>query len=1168
MSNKVKKLSLVVIYLILVFKTKGSIVREDTPYQYYRDFAENRGIFRAGSVGNEIKLKDGRIEKIKVPIPDFSVATTTISAPGVANLIEGEFLATCAHNPGFADDRSMSEDDSENVFDIVMFGHGASHQYNMVSKNNHPDFKKTDESQIDFALPRLNKLVTEVAPLKRFDNFPQEYKKDPKRFTALARLGSGRQHILTDKDMDLVPSPHELQIAYSYLTGGFCPLEELIIDPVNDQILLKENNEYRKRAILGNTTTEGDSGSPLFVYDNKDKEWKWLGNAVGQYESGEMDGEDVTQYDIYGEPHGYVNSVINKYLVNINRTQQNKEYLWEKLDDYNYKINGTTFGGKGDEKPFRDDEKIRALNNGKDIVLTGGGTIILVNDVDQGAGSIRFKDNYTVIGKNKDIYWIGGGLNIDDNKVISWKIKGKDGDTLHKIGKGILYVEGEGENKGSLSLGDGIVLLDQKNGCAFNNIDIVSGRATLKLLRDNQIKDGEHLVFGYRGGIFDLNGFNFVFPNGIRAYDIGANLTNSNNRNKSKVHLLARDKEFKYNIYHGKITGNTDIYIEGEGKLGFDGIIDIPEGDMIIKKDTILQGHPTIHASTDKMANSEEDPDGTKTNISIKDKLKKKFNDNSLLLTPVFADQSDWENRSFKFNKIVLSNNGNLTIGRNSFVEAKEFDIETGNIIVGGKKVIIDENDGNGLPEKFSEKIIKNIAEKDRAILLTNINVKNRDSKIYIENGDFIGSIKNGSVNVSGDSKCSFLGESYIDNLKIENKNNKISIANNSKLVINNIESRNQNFELNCDLKDGQNSKLVILKNINGVNNNLKINIKDTKKDIDNDIILVRLPKNNESIKFFNIDIDKRYNRNLLFRENNDNYEWYLRRDVVSSTNKECLKNIGDILSMDRILLFDNDDYFNKGDGIWYKIKGENKKISDLEYNNREFVVGVGKRIKEDIYGIYGKMGIGKSRLKDGYDEYKYGGVSGYYTHNFRNDIYVGIDGELGRISHKLKFPTVNGRKIFENRYNKNSNYYKVAGVIGIRRKINNLYIEPSSRLSLGYIDGYKLKEDRYTTIKVKNRDEINWKNGIKIGEKYRGIDLSTAIYYTKNLSKNRDNIEIKDIRRYKKYRNIDLDKISIEMEGRKEITPATSVYAKLERDFGKNYKKNYSGEVGLEYKF
>ncbi|MDP1233129.1 S6 family peptidase, partial [Klebsiella pneumoniae] len=74
------------------------------------------------------------------------------------------------------------------------------------------------------------------------------------------------------------------------------------------------------------------------------------------------------------------------------------------------------------------------LDAGKNLLFTGkNGDIDLLDDVYQGAGSLTFKDDYTVH-SSKDKIWSGSGVIIDKGVTVNWQVNGVKGDNLHKLG--------------------------------------------------------------------------------------------------------------------------------------------------------------------------------------------------------------------------------------------------------------------------------------------------------------------------------------------------------------------------------------------------------------------------------------------------------------------------------------------------------------------------------------------------------------------------------------------------------------------------------------------------------------------------------------------------------------------------------------------------------------
>lgn len=139
-------------------------------------------------------------------------------------------------------------------------------------------------------------------------------------------------------------------------------------------------------------------------------------------------------------------------------------------------------------------DSLKALDNGKDLVFDADSTgiINLVDDVNQGAGSLTFNSDYTVKSDDNKT-WMGAGLIINDDITVNWQVNGVKDDNLHKIGAGTLIVNGNGDNQGGLKVGDGTVILKQTNGQAFSSVNIASGCPTAVI-------DGEKIAGIIWGG--------------------------------------------------------------------------------------------------------------------------------------------------------------------------------------------------------------------------------------------------------------------------------------------------------------------------------------------------------------------------------------------------------------------------------------------------------------------------------------------------------------------------------------------------------------------------------------------------------------------------------------------------------------------------------------------
>ncbi|EOT3328736.1 S6 family peptidase, partial [Escherichia coli] len=241
--RKLKKISLMVLSVsCLSYPTisLAGIVRFDIAYQIYRDFAENKGLFVPGATDIPVYDKDGKLvgRLDKAPMADFS----SVSSNGVATLVSPQYIVSVKHNGGYQS---------------VSFGNGKN-TYSLVDRNNHPS--------VDFHVPRLNKLVTEVIPSAvTSEGTRANAYKDTERYTAFYRVGSGTQYT-KDKDGNLV----KVVGGYAFKTGGTTGVP-LISDAT---IVSNPGQTYDPvNGPLPDYGAPGDSGSPLFAYDEQQKKW-------------------------------------------------------------------------------------------------------------------------------------------------------------------------------------------------------------------------------------------------------------------------------------------------------------------------------------------------------------------------------------------------------------------------------------------------------------------------------------------------------------------------------------------------------------------------------------------------------------------------------------------------------------------------------------------------------------------------------------------------------------------------------------------------------------------------------------------------------------------------------------------------------------------------------
>ena len=623
-------------------------------YQYFRDFSENKGKFTPGAQNIAVVNKKG--ESIgtmmqNVPMMDFSV----VSRNGVAALVGDQYIVSVAHNVGY---RNVDFGMEGNNPDQHRFG------YNIVKRNNYKN-DRTHPYMTDYHNPRLAKFVTEAAPIEMVSNMQGSTYGDLEKYPMRVRIGSGWQFLRDDND-----NGNHIAMAYNYLTAGNTFMQGWAN---NGEVSLsgdvRHPNQYGPLPISGSS---GDSGSPMFIYDKT--AGKWLINGV--LRSGHPYQGKENTYQIARK--NYLDEIIAGDLMTVfdftsasydwtadgngsgKLTKGSRVVTNTPLANYSLPSSGRDeFFGYGGPNPY-----MPALHHGKNIYFGNmeNGTVTLKNNIDQGAGGLTFEGDF-VVQPTTDETWKGAGVSVSEGSTVTWRVKNPAGDRLSKIGQGTLLVNGKGENLGDISVGDGVVVLNQQadeqgKKQAFNQLGIVSGRPTVKLESADQVNPN-NIYFGFRGGRLDLNGHSLTF-NRIQNTDEGAQIVNHNKDTAATVTLLGNaqiDNESKINqskaaafngwfgetnagLHNGRLDvvyrpTHADSVFLFSGGTNLNGNITQENGTLV------LSGRPTPHAY-----NHQNRP--------------------ALIGRPqgeVVIDD-DWLSRTFKAKKFII-NGGSAVVSRN-----------------------------------------------------------------------------------------------------------------------------------------------------------------------------------------------------------------------------------------------------------------------------------------------------------------------------------------------------------------------------------------------------------------------------------------------------------------------------------------------------------------------
>ncbi len=852
--------------LLLSGPAGASIVSAEIDYQLFRDFAENKGAFRPGATDIAIYNKRGELVGTlnKAAMPDFS-SVNVKSNPGVATLINPQYVASVKHNGGY---KNVSFGDGEN-------------SYNIVDRNEH--------SSVDFHAPRLDKLVTEVAPAN-VTSASQTEILEPSHFMAFYRLGSGSQYI-----QNADGNQTHISGAYGYLTGGTLPASFYSHGGASGiQVYLGGNlSNYGAMTSFGQS---GDSGSPLFGWNAVSGQWELI--AVYSAKGG---GTNMIYKLI---PRDFLSQIYSEDNDSPITFSTLTDGALEWTFDSNAGIGALT---QGSTTYAMHGQQGNDLNAGKNLIFLGqNGQIDLKDNVAQGAGSLTFRNDYTVATSNNST-WTGAGIIVDKGISVNWQVNGVKGDNLHKIGEGTLTVQGTGINEGGLKVGDGKVVLNQQADNkgqvqAFSSVNIASGRPTVVLTDERQVNP-DTVSWGYRGGTLDVNGNSLTFHQ-LKAADYGAVLANNADKRATITldYALRADKValngwsesrkgtagnlYKYNnpytnttdyfilkqstygyfptdqssnatwefvghsqgdaqklvadsfnaagyLFHGQLKGNLNVdnrLPEGvTGALVMDGSADISGTFTQENGRLTLQGHPVIHAYNTQ---------------SVADKLAAS-GDHSVLTQPTSFSQEDWENRSFTFDRLSLKNT-DFGLGRNTtlntMVEATD-----STITLGDSRVFIDKNDGNGTAFTLEEGTSEAVKDADRSVFNGSA-VLNGKTTLDIMNATFNGDISGhtGShVELSRRSHWNMTKSSTLDSFR--SKGGALSLVTDNwspkTLTVNTLHASSMNIAMGVSTADNTGDRIDILNKATGGHNTLDLSsLFDQTVTLKNDLTLASAP--------------------------------------------------------------------------------------------------------------------------------------------------------------------------------------------------------------------------------------------------------------------------------------------------------------------------------------
>ncbi len=484
--------------------------------QYYLDFGYNMGLFRPGATNITVQFKDGTsVSNATIPLmPNLDSYATRAeyagSFGGGAGLVSPQYVASAAHCK------------EGNVYFITR-----SNDYSAAYSST--GYKsQAGVGSSDWSIQRLNKIVTEVAytPYGSDDFMRNSMKLNE---TWLYRTGQGDPKD-TNGGITTGRSP----------LGGLSNLSTLEQNGSGTWVYRVFNREFDTakdtRPPLEISMTSGDSGSPLYAWDDANNQFVHVGFCSG--------GNSFSGYtgDVYicHNPKAYDN-FINSYEVKVNSFTGTEKILWGAQNATTGKgmltqgSQSVEYTGAGSGNTVKDHLGLTFSTADTDNTQT----IELQGSVNMGAGAMTFNEgSWKLTEKDAASTFNSAGFVVNGGADLTLELTASANEEWRKVGEGIMTIAGSGNNDAVLRVGggntvynvvrddDGNIIgctlgnlgetrLDRNGGYAASSIRLEAGVASIVLMRDGQFKTnsvaGDTFTFGNAGGLLNLNGHDLTW---------------------------------------------------------------------------------------------------------------------------------------------------------------------------------------------------------------------------------------------------------------------------------------------------------------------------------------------------------------------------------------------------------------------------------------------------------------------------------------------------------------------------------------------------------------------------------------------------------------------------------------------------------------------------------
>lgn len=509
---------------------EAGMMHADIDQRTYTDFAQNLGRYKVSGVSTllqAIREKDGGIVLVNEKGEEtgkISLSQGMINFGGVEDMpgwfhgaggaLGNNFIVTAEHNSVFNASFGVSE-----------LGGAHAIAYQTVRES---------AGRGDFALYRQNKIFTDVVGASMYSGITTDTDASSLLGKTIYRAGGGVHY----KYKDYSGTREHAAVAYTFIAGGMGVISGASFGGYDSTDTYRISwgmdlgaNGVSEANPIPITTNGGDSGSPIYIYnettgkyeylfaltgDNR-QNWsigsgaiKWTAEAMAEFNK-EIDMCSVTTATIGAVSAATADKAATGTVTVGNKTIEflgvaSGTHTWKDLSPEKDKANWYAYGNHYQNG-------INGLGNTSNLVFTGSGsetnhTITLNATVDTGIGYAEFNNGkFTISSANGGNYMLNSAgyvINKDAEVHLTLTNAANYMREWRKNGEGDLYIEGSGDTNALLAVGgSGKVYLQRENGYAAYNV-LASSGATVVIKDTKQI--ARDFTFGLGGATLDMNG--------------------------------------------------------------------------------------------------------------------------------------------------------------------------------------------------------------------------------------------------------------------------------------------------------------------------------------------------------------------------------------------------------------------------------------------------------------------------------------------------------------------------------------------------------------------------------------------------------------------------------------------------------------------------------------